>query len=68
MPNDKRFYLNELKGEQCWCEKPKKKWYSFCYSCFKKLPRDLQQKLYRKIGDGYEKAYDQAVQFLSEDT
>lgn len=39
---------------------------SFCYKCFKNLPRDLQNDLYLRMGDGYEQAYDAAVKVLED--
>jgi hypothetical protein len=62
---DKRFYMNELKSAQCFCEQPKKPGRAFCYNCFKALPRELKSDLYLPIGGGYEAAYDEAVEYLT---
>jgi len=62
----KNFYLDELRSNQCVCEKPKKPKHSFCPECFYKLPRDLQVDLYLRMREGYEEAYAAAVNFLEE--
>ena len=60
------FYARELKSNECACGEEKGKNKSFCFSCFKKLPDGIAQDLYLKIGEGYEQAYDAALQHLSE--
>lgn len=62
--SDKKFYLSELKSEECQCGKAKKSGKSFCYHCFKNLPDDFQKDLYLPIGGGYEEAYENSVKFL----
>jgi hypothetical protein len=61
---DVQFYLKELRSEQCQCGAPKKSGKSLCYACWKKLPWELQYRLYLRIGDGYEEAYEAAVRRL----
>ena len=60
------FYIRELRSNQCQCEAPKKPGNSFCYSCYTDLPLDMRSALYRKLGSGYEDAYDAAVKYLTE--
>ena len=62
--SDIQFYIKELQSEECVCWEPKKRGNSFCYKCFKSLPRDMQQALYQSIWDGYGDAYDKAVEWL----
>lgn len=58
-------YLDVLKSTGCWCGGPKKKGHAFCKeNCFRRLPLHLQKPLYRKFGDGFEQAYERALQFL----
>ena len=52
-------------SNECLCGKTKKKGNSFCYSCFMALPQDLKNDLYSRMGDGYEEAYDAAVEWLT---
>jgi len=59
-------YLSALYSNECVCGNTKKTKKSFCYSCYKKLPRDLQTDLYSRMGAGYEQAYDAAVKYLDE--
>lgn len=62
----KNHYLNELMSNECLCGRDKKPGKSFCYSCYKNLPADLQMDLYCRMGDGYEEAYDAAIKWLED--
>lgn len=59
-------YLAALLSNECQCSRTKNGHLSFCYKCYARLPRDLQVRLYRRMGEGYEEAYDEAVKFLEE--
>jgi len=63
---DLEWYIKELDSEQCLCERSKARGKSFCYRCYKALPRDMQRDLYRRIGEGYEEAFEAAVRYLEE--
>lgn len=63
---DRRWYAGELAGEQCLCENYKSSGYSFCYRCYRELPGEMQKALYRKVGAGYEEAFEAAVKYLEE--
>lgn len=39
---------------------------SHCRSCFFTLPRTMQRPLYRRLGHGYEAAYNESLRYLSE--
>lgn len=58
------FYFGELESEECFCGRAKKSGKSFCYRCFTELPYEMRRALYKRIGDGYEAAYDAAVDYL----
>jgi len=62
---DWKFYLGELNSDGCMCGRAKQPGKSFCYGCYKKLPPEKQKALYRKIGSGYEQAYDDAHTYLT---
>ncbi len=62
---DRLFYIQALKSGQCRCERPKQRGRAFCYKCWLRLPLDLRMPLYRKIGDGFEQAYDNATKYLN---
>lgn len=64
-PDDKLFYLNEFRSEQCQCGLSKQSRRSFCYTCFKRLPEFKQKALFQRFGEGYEEAYDDAVKWLN---
>ncbi len=53
-----------LKSGQCRCGGSKQTGMAFCYRCWLKLPQNVRHALYRKIGNGFEAAYDVACQFL----
>ena len=59
------FYLKELRSNECFCGKSKKRGYSFCTGDYLALPGDIQRALYKRIGEGYEQAYEEAVKWLS---
>ncbi len=59
--DDVKFYVSELRSEQCQCSRSKKPGKSFCFRCWKMLPPEIQAALYRRIGEGYEEAYDRAL-------
>jgi hypothetical protein len=62
---DFKFYADVLKNEECQCGRNKQPGRSFCYMCFKSLPKELIKPLYQPIGDGYEEAYEEAVRYLT---
>jgi len=64
LTKDQQWYLSQLSGEECFCDRPKKRGYAFCYSCYMKLPKNMQKDLYQKIGAGYEEAYTAAIRFM----
>jgi hypothetical protein len=56
--------LAELRGTTCRCGREKDRMKSFCLPCFMRLPRYLRTALYKRIGTGYETAYESAVKIL----
>ena len=58
--------LELLKSTTCKCGGFKKAKQAFCYNCFKLFPAKIQQDLYKRIGDGFEGAVDDALKFLKE--
>lgn len=57
--------IRELAGTTCQCGYQKQARQTFCKGCYFALPRPMRQSLYRQIGNGYEKAYDEAKRFLN---
>jgi len=64
--SDAKFLLEELASEECQCGKYKKKGNSFCYNCYSSLPNDIQKRLYKRFRNGYEEAYEDAIEHLKE--
>lgn len=62
---DVRFYVAELRGEECQCGASKKSGHSFCYGCYRRLPEEMRGPLYRVMGNGYEEAYERAYVWLA---
>lgn len=63
---DQTWYLRELQSNECLCGKEKKPKYSFCYACYKALPDEMQTQLYARIGQGYERNFEEAVKWLEQ--
>jgi hypothetical protein len=55
------FYVGELESEGCFCGRQKQSGKAFCFKCFRELPFDMRNSLYKQIGNGFEAAYDAAV-------
>ena len=64
-PQDRKWIAIELKSDECKCGNDKRPRYSFCYPCYKSLPKEMQAALYRPFGFGYEEAYEEAVEYLT---
>jgi CDGSH-type Zn-finger protein len=56
--------VHELSGLTCRCGHSKVAKQGFCHGCYVRLPDTLKSQLYRRIGHGYEEAYDRAVEIL----
>lgn len=56
--------VRELRGVTCRCGAPKVARQTFCKTCYAWLPRDLQQALYRLVGNGYEEAYERGARII----
>lgn len=57
-------YLEEFLSAACRCGARKRKGESFCGACYHRLPRQMQRSLYRRMGVGYEEAFDAAARLL----
>ena len=56
----------ELRGLRCRCGAVKVPGQTFCRSCFRLLPRQLGNTLYKRMGEGYEAAYTAACAWLED--
>jgi hypothetical protein len=64
---DEHFRQKIFFGQKCpTCHGSKRKANAFCYTCYHKLPERLRQKLWRRFGDGFEAAFDEARTYLEE--
>jgi hypothetical protein len=55
------FYVEALKREACVCGRQKRSGLVFCNRCFNGLPRDLRKRLWQRLGEGFEDAYEEAL-------
>lgn len=62
---DRMFYLNILRGDECQCGRPKYTRKALCITCYRQLPQEMQNALYKGICYGFEEAYEEAVKFLT---
>lgn len=56
--------IKELSLTQCKCKEVKKRGHTFCTRCYGMLPQSLRDRLYRRLGEGYEEAYQESVKRL----
>lgn len=63
---DTRELIAELQGTVCRCGGTKQAGNTFCRGCFYSLPKPLRGALYRRVGQGYEQAYQAAAAALSQ--
>lgn len=57
--------LDDLVGTACrGCGGKKSAKMSHCRKCYFKLPKGLRNRLYSRIGDGYEEAYTESLALL----
>ena len=61
---DIKKYVEALDSTTCACGRPKERKKSFCWACYRRLPRRMREALYSKIGRGYEGAVDAALELL----
>lgn len=59
-----RELITELKSETCRCGSRKRPMETLCGSCYYKLPQSNRRALYNRLGQGYEKAYADACNYL----
>jgi hypothetical protein len=56
--------LQDLDGETCLCGEKKERGNSFCRPHYYKLPTHKRRALYRRVGRGYEQAFEDAAKIL----
>lgn len=64
MTPQKTDLVRELLGTLCACGSPKTSKRTFCLTCYRALPHGEQVALYKRVGNGYEEAYEAAVKTL----
>jgi hypothetical protein len=66
-PKPASYYGRILILPECACGKPKKRGMAFCYNCFIELPKLEKSLLYKRVGQGFEQAYESAIRYLERD-
>jgi hypothetical protein len=59
-------YARALASNECACGKDKKPGYAFCYGDYAALPDKMKRALWKRIGQGFEEAYEAAIKWLEE--
>jgi hypothetical protein len=60
----RRKLVRYLMGEVCRCGGAKKAGFSFCNGCYRLCPPREANNLWRKIGEGYELAYERCCRAI----
>jgi hypothetical protein len=61
---ERKASLELLAGKFCVCGAVKAKKTAFCGTCYHALPEDLRQGLWALVGNGFEAAYESAIDYL----
>ena len=64
----RRELIRELMGVKCHCGEPKQRGFTFCRICYLSLPQGFREELRKKLGEGYEQAYETACRALDRAT
>lgn len=59
-----RYYIRILSDKSCQCRREKKVGIAFCFTCWRSLSLGAQKAVYRKLGNGFEQAYETALKEL----
>jgi hypothetical protein len=60
----KQQIFDALRSERCYCGGHKKVGMSHCAKCYYSLPGDIRRSLWKRMGAGYEEAYQKSVEIL----
>ena len=60
----RRELIRELMGTKCRCGEPKGRGMTLCRACYLSLSQEMRNELYKRIGEGYEDAYERACRVL----
>ena len=60
-------YHKIIKADECRCGHTKKTGYPLCFRCYHSLPEEMRRALHQPIGQGFEAAYEAAVDELEGD-
>lgn len=59
---------DDLFSEKCICGNKKQVKQSFCKTCYFELPQNMRYNLYKTFDDGYAEIYDEAKDYLKNET
>jgi hypothetical protein len=60
--------VRELRSSNCRCGSEKESGHTFCRTCYYRLQPGLRKALYRRLGEGYQQAYEAASKVLGFDS
>lgn len=57
--------VKERESDECRCGRRKKPGNAFCYWCTDELPFNMRRELEKPVGDGFEAAFEEAVNYFN---
>jgi hypothetical protein len=63
---DLEWYIAEFRSEECLCGRSKQPTRPFCYRCYSELPAHMKKAVWQRFRNGYEEAFEDAVQWLQQ--
>jgi hypothetical protein len=61
-----KFFIDTLASDECQCGRHKQPGRAVCFKCYARLPDDKRRALFRRVGAGFEAAYEDAYRFLND--
>ena len=69
MQDQSKILISSLASELCpACGRVKRQRNTFCFPCYRSLPRPMQTDLHCRVGEGYERAFQAAISYLEVET
>jgi len=63
---ERKFFTDTLASDECQCGRRKQPGRAVCFKCYARLPDEQRRALYRRVGAGFEAAYEEAYRFLND--
>ena len=63
---ERMFFTETLASDECQCGRHKQPGRAVCFKCYARMPDEMRRTLYRRVGAGFEAAYEDAYKFLND--